>query len=183
VPSDPLLAAPPLRSALAAFVLGWAWPGLGHLAVGRPGRAVVMCVVILGLYSAGLWLSAWSCIDPDEYGLEFVAHAMIGGPTAIVLRATQDLALREPAPWLEVGRLYCAVGGLLNLVAALDAAGVVLDWREARAEAVAAARPEPAPEAFPEPALEAPVADTDLETPPLPWPEPVAGRADEEPAP
>ena len=62
----------------------------------------------------------------SDNGLEFVAHALIGGPTAAAYGSSSDLFLGEPMPWFEVGRLYVAVAGLLNIVAICDALGCVL---------------------------------------------------------
>jgi hypothetical protein len=111
-------------------------------------------------------------VDPDEYPLEFVAHALIGGPTALAVHLTRGIAPEGPVPLLDVGRLYCGVAGLLNLVAICDAVGAILDARESVAETARA-------EALREPAREqgpvAPLGDGDPEreedpTPLLPWP-------------
>lgn len=138
--APPPAADPPLRSAFVAAVLGWLLPGLGQAYVGRPGKALLMFLAIGGLFVGGLALTAFTCVDPDTYSLEFVAHAFLGGPTALVyyLSTSQDLQLTELMRWFEVGRLYVAVAGLLNVVAICDALGEVL-WfnRHARAQAAA----------------------------------------------
>ncbi len=124
------LPAPP-RSAFLAVVLGWLLPGLAQVYVGRPGRGLVMGAAICALFAGGLLLSAFTCVNPQTYELEFIAHALIGGPTALVLQLGPFPAGGEPLALLDVGRLYCAVAGLLNLVAICDALGEVLDQREA----------------------------------------------------
>jgi hypothetical protein len=142
--SEPAVAPPPtadpsLRSAFVAAVLGWVLPGLGQAYVGRPGKALVMFVAIGGLFAGGLALTAFTCVNPETYSLEFVAHAFLGGPTALTYYLTRDLQLTEFMPWFEVGRLYVAVAGLLNIVAICDALGDVLAHnRQARAQAALA---------------------------------------------
>ncbi len=129
---NPALAVPPLagpapRSVFVAAALGWLFPGLGQLYVGRPGKALTMLLAIGGLFYAGLALTGFTCVNPNAYKLEFAAHAFLGGPTAATYYLTQDMQLTELMPWFEVGRLYAAVAGLLNIVAVCDAMGEVLD--------------------------------------------------------
>lgn len=137
--APPPAAAPRLRSAFVATVLGWVLPGLGQVYVGRPGKALLMFVAIGGLFAGGLALTAFTCVNPKTYSLEFVAHAFLGGPTALAYYLTRDLQLTEFMPWFEVGRLYVAVAGLLNIVAVCDALGDVLAFnRQSRAQAALA---------------------------------------------
>ena len=118
------------RSAFIATALGWLLPGLGQVYVGRPGRGFAMLVAIGGLFYGGLWLTAFTCVNPQTYSLEFIAHAFLGGPTAVTYALTQNMQQTEPLAWFEVGRLYAAVAGLLNIVAICDAVGEVLTHNE-----------------------------------------------------
>lgn len=130
--SLPMVAAPPAarRSAFVAAALGWLVPGLGQFYVGRPGRGLVMMIAIGGLFYAGLRLTDFTCVNPNAYSLEFVAHAFVGGLTAVTYFMTQGFVQSEPLPWFEAGRLYAAVAGLLNVVAICDALGEVLAHNE-----------------------------------------------------
>jgi hypothetical protein len=137
------------RSAAWAGLLGWIVPGLGQAYLGRFGAALVLLAVVGGTFAGGLALTDFTCVDPRTYQLEAVAHAMIGGPSALTIYLTQDLTLRRMPPFLEVGRLYVVVAGFLNLVALCDALGEC--WRRnarigaLRARlALRAARPAPA---------------------------------------
>lgn len=132
-PEAPLPPSPELprpihrRSPILAGILGWAVPGLGQLYAGRPGKALVMALTIGALFYGGWAMTGYTGVDPNSYGLEFVAHAWIGGPTAAAYWSSRDLVLAQPMPWFEVGRLYAAVAGLLNIVAICDALGSVLE--------------------------------------------------------
>ena len=121
---------PSPRSPWTAAILGWLCPGLGQVYAGRPDKALMMLVAIGGLYVWGLFLTAYTCVNPEEYGLEFVAHALIGGPTAITLYLTQGLQSDTFLPYFEVGRLYVAIAGLLNVVSVSDALGDVLSHND-----------------------------------------------------
>jgi len=124
----PVLSTAPVtrRSAFVAAALGWLLPGLGQLYMGRPGKAFLMLVSIGGLFYLGLYLTDFTCVNPNTYSLEFAAHAFLGGPTAAAYYQTRDIVVTQPLPWFEVGRLYAAVAGLLNVVAICDALGEVL---------------------------------------------------------
>ena len=115
------------RSPLVAGILGWAVPGLGQVYAGRPGKGLLLAATIVGLFYGGWAMTGFTGVNPYEYGLEFVAHAWIGGPTAYAYWTTRELMLTQPEPWFEVGRLYVAVAGLLNIVAICDALGGVLE--------------------------------------------------------
>jgi len=118
---------PARRSAFVATVLGWLVPGFGQLYVGRPRRALLMLLTIGGLFLGGLALTGFTCVNPRSYALEFVAHALLGGPTAATYYLTRGIELTQPLPWFEVGRLYAAVAGLLNVVAICDALSDVIE--------------------------------------------------------
>lgn len=122
------------RAPLVAAILGWAVPGLGQVYAGRPGKAVLLAATIVGLFYAGWAMTGFTGVDPYTYGLEFVAHAWLGGPTAYAYWTSREIVLTQPLPWFEVGRLYAAVAGLLNIVAICDALGGVLEHNVRAAE-------------------------------------------------
>lgn len=119
---------PPPRLISGAWValLGWLVPGLGQLATGRVGAGLALFVVLGSLFAGGLALTDFSCVDPRTYKLEFVAQALIGGPTALALRLTDGVHLVRLPPWREVGSLYVVVAGFLNLIAICSAASDAL---------------------------------------------------------
>lgn len=138
-PNDRPLAPPPrlrrrslfLCCALAALV-----PGLGQLYARRPVKALLMLLAIGGLFVGGLALTGFTAVNPTTHRLEFVAHLFITGPTALTLHLTEGLTVDTFQPWYDVGRLYVAVAGILNVVAAWDAMSAVFDHNE-QAEALA----------------------------------------------
>lgn len=117
---------PRTRPLALVGILAWLIPGMGHLVMGRVKKAVVMLVAILGLFATGISLTAFTCIDPSEYELEFAAQIFAGGPTLAALLTTDGLTVTEFMPHFDVGRLYVNVAGLLNVVAISDALGLAL---------------------------------------------------------
>ncbi len=112
-------------------------PGAGQVFVGRPAAGCVLLLAIGGLFAGGLALTDFTCVNPETYPLEFVAQALIGGPTAAALQTTAGTALTRLPPWFDVGRLFVVVAGFLNLVALCDALGECLR-RNVRVQALTA---------------------------------------------
>ncbi len=185
---------PQLISGTWVALLGWLVPGLGQMVTGRVGAGLALLVVLGSLFAGGLALTDFSAVDPRTYKLEFIAQALIGGPTALALRFTEDVRLERLPPWREVGSLYMVVAGFLNLIAICGAtsdaqrrnvaararhAAAVLEALQLACARSVAQRPAwvPAPSPpLPEPSstrrdeLSAPPAPTPSEAPPPPPP-------------
>lgn len=134
-----------------AFVLAWALPGLGHWWVGERRRALLIGASVLGLFFGGLLVGGLDAVDQTEDGPWFLAQAWNGPVAFIADFANEQLLKRpgrfgellpSPGPATtpggppielrvnslkgvgvvnDVGTLYIALGGLMNLVAMLDA--------------------------------------------------------------
>jgi hypothetical protein len=106
-----------------ALLLGWLIPGAGHLLLGKWVRALLLFASILGMYVIGLALlgkiyspNTGDILDilgfAGQLGLGLLfgfAHWFGWGATA----AVDTLA--------DYGTKFLVVGGLLNLIAAVDA--------------------------------------------------------------
>src|SRR5262245_6115619 len=131
-------------SASLAALLGWVVPGLGHLWVGRAGKALHYFVVIGAAWALGLWLTDGLGVSYERHPIWLAAEAWLAGPTLAAAWATKDLTPLHRVDTFDVGQLYLAVSSLLNLVAVADAIGIAdlraaARRRAARAAAVAAA--------------------------------------------
>jgi hypothetical protein len=115
-----------------AAVLAWLWPGLGHIAIGQRRRGRLVMAGVLFLFIGGLLIGGLDAVDSREDRLWFLAQAM-NGPIAFganllnqnVIKTIQDQDLRLMTRGLarvnELGTLFIALAGLMNLVAVLDA--------------------------------------------------------------
>ncbi len=139
---------PPPIVALAA---GWV-PGLGHWLVGQRTRGAMIGVTVATLYLGGLLIGGVRVIDVPTYDVngQKIANASVlneirakpwaiaqvmAGPLGVasgaasVWAAAPDSITRQPrgvkshARVNEIGVLYTAVAGMLNLLAILDAVG------------------------------------------------------------
>lgn len=108
---------------MIALALGWLVPGAGHFFVGKPIRALLLFLSILGMVLVGLGLGG-KIYSPNtgeildmlgfagQIGLGglFFLGKMLGWGTAAVLTT--------PADW---GTKFIVGAGLLNVIAAVDA--------------------------------------------------------------
>jgi len=130
---------------LAAAVAGWLIPGLGHLLLGQRRRGLIILGGILGLWTAGLLIGGISVIERRSEAGEFrpwFLGQMIVAPSLAVdylhhhLRTEHQRRFgtlpepdQEALPYIpafgrahELGTLYTALAGLLNLLAILHVA-------------------------------------------------------------
>ncbi len=130
----------------AAFV-GWLLPGAGQVMIGHRKRGLYAMIGIVGLFVGGLFLGGVDCVDRKEDPLWFYAQAGTGPiafgadfANASLLKTGRVGELVEsPAPYPgrtsapkvstfksvtpmnEIGTLFCALAGLMNIVVILDA--------------------------------------------------------------
>jgi TM2 domain-containing membrane protein YozV len=111
------------RSPVLALVLAWIIPGAGHAYAGRWGKAILFASLIVGLLIAGFILGGGTNLVWGE--LWYFAQACAGGPALALTPVSQYLASRQGIDWndplREMGTLYTAVAGFLNLLVMMDA--------------------------------------------------------------
>ncbi len=121
-----------------------AFPGAGHLVAGQPKRAICIAIGVLGLFFGGLFIGGITIIDRQDNGWWFIAHGCVG-PVAFGVDYVHQHKFRAPDPdkpgrfktpppgpnqtyiksvgkSLDIGTLFSAVAGMLNLIAIIDAA-------------------------------------------------------------
>ena len=150
----------PLVPSPLVAIAGWLVPGLGYLLIGQRARAIASGATILALFVGGLLIAGVRCVDVPGYdvngqprrGAAAIAnnrlHAVLDkpwyipqiltGPAAIAasvasVRAAPHYDKTVGRLW-DIGTLYTAVAGMLNLLVILDAAhraGRLRDERDA----------------------------------------------------
>jgi hypothetical protein len=117
-------------SPVAALVLAWAIPGAGHAYGGSWGKAALFFGCIVGLLVAGMIIGGGTVIiHRDTQGhieLWWLAQMGAGGPTVALTPVSEHLAARAGTGIYanrlrEVGTLYAAVAGFLNVLVMMDA--------------------------------------------------------------
>lgn len=135
-PTDQEETLQPVAGALAVL-----FPGLGHVSLGEARRGVLIMVGVLGLFFGGLLIGGIDVVDRKEDFWWFVGQAGVG-PVAFAVdwahqsrfkvednRGGRRSALPDENPpntkslghVNEIGALYAAVAGMLNLICVIDA--------------------------------------------------------------
>ena len=114
-----------------AGILAWILPGAGHYFLGQRGLGIVLFVTISFAYGVGLAVGGVkNSVNPRANGWLFLAEMGVGGYTVlgyVVSERLPDYGVKEPSPYVsyypesDVAQIYLAIGGLLNLLAILDA--------------------------------------------------------------
>lgn len=141
-PDNPTKDTPPPVWNLPAAVAAWLIPGLGHLLAGHIQRGVILMVCIGGLWLVGLLVGGISVVEARnvDHSLRpwYLGQALIAPSLAIEYTHDKRRAqtqgadpdpYSEPVPFqpaygraAEIGTLYTALAGLLNLLAIIDIA-------------------------------------------------------------
>ncbi len=115
---------------IAAVVLGWLLPGLGHISIGQKRRGFLILFGILFLVFCGVLVGGIDAVDHKNDGLWFIAQVWCGpivvgidllnqtfiAPLPVAQRAT----LVGLSHANEIGTLFIAMAGLMNFVVLLD---------------------------------------------------------------
>ncbi len=127
----------------AAAILAWIWPGLGHIHIGERKRGFLVMFGVLFLFLGGVLIGGVDSVDRKDDRLWFMAQVLCG-PIAFVADYANQVLVRRPPDWEdrfrrgdhdviqrlqrkslghvnEMGTLFSALAGLMNLVAILDA--------------------------------------------------------------
>jgi hypothetical protein len=128
----------------SAAILAWAWPGLGHISLGERRRGFLVMFGVLFLFLGGVLIGGLDVVDRKDDRLWFLAQILCGPVAVAADLANQNVVKPMPGNWVdryeqgdpqiterlrrkslghvnEMGTLYCALAGLMNLVVILDA--------------------------------------------------------------
>jgi hypothetical protein len=116
---------------LVVCVLGWAVPGLGHIASGRVLRGVLFALIILTMFVGGIALDGR--IYQPEAGMPLSYLATLGsagvGLPYVIVHALGLGSGDIRSGTYEYGNTFTLVAGLLNLLVLFDAYDVALGRR------------------------------------------------------
>ena len=121
---------------------GWALPGLGYWLIGQRGRAVACGVTIILVFLAGILIAGVRVVQAPDMNAPgntfqrilqrpwFIGQVLTG-PIGISAAMISDKLANHPNPQIrqieakarlaEIGTLYTAVAGMLNLLTIIDA--------------------------------------------------------------
>ena len=118
---------------------GWLVPGAGYWLIGQKKRAITVGVTIVAIFIVGILISGIRVVEaPDMHATGNVLQKILtkpwfigqvlNGPMGIaaawvsdqLAQSTQYRAIEAKARLAEIGTLYTAVAGMLNLLTIID---------------------------------------------------------------
>jgi Family of unknown function (DUF6677) len=109
---------------VAAGLLSWVWPGLGHLFLRRRGKGLILMGAILLLFVLGVAMHSRLELHlglEDPLAVLFSVAQMGVGAPYVLARLMGYSAGLVTSPSYEYGNTFTAVAGLLNILVILDA--------------------------------------------------------------
>jgi TM2 domain-containing membrane protein YozV len=109
-----------MKNPILAVLLTWAVPGAGHFYLSKRGKALFYLVILTVTYVVGVALASFRNVSLDRHPFWFIAFAFNGGTTMLFQALTGKLPVDSDSP-IELGSLYTACAGLLNILVMVDA--------------------------------------------------------------
>lgn len=111
------------RSGAFAALLALIFPGLGHLYLGRRGRALIFCACVLAAVAIGAALDGNLYVPVHGHPLTYLATigCMGMGIPYFVLEYPMHYMGDITAPGYDYGTAFLLGAGLMNLLLVLDA--------------------------------------------------------------
>ncbi len=105
------------------LLVGWLVPGAGHLLLGKWVRALLLFVSVLGMYLIGLGLAGKIYTPNTGDMLDILGFlGQLGSGLLYVIARVFNLGASSVVNALaDYGTKFLVVGGLLNVIAAIDA--------------------------------------------------------------
>ncbi|MBX3373270.1 MAG: hypothetical protein KF817_05495 [Phycisphaeraceae bacterium] len=154
-----------------AALAAWLWPGLGHIVLGDRRRGAYIMLGLLFLVFVGLLIGGVDAVDSRSDRLWFLAQVIIGPLAFVIDWLRSGLLVDGPPGWFgdpawksaylagadapmnwirrtgishvnEIGTLFIALAGLMNLAVMLDALHPPRREPADRRNAADAARPD-----------------------------------------
>lgn len=120
----------PQQPQFLAALLGWCLPGLGHISIGHKRRGTYILLGAMSLIIGGIFIGGIDAVDHKNDFLWFLAQAGAGPIVVLIDLCTQNmiasLPVDEKASLVglshvnEIGTLFIAMAGLMNVVMMLD---------------------------------------------------------------
>lgn len=109
--------------AFVAALLAWVVPGLGHFYLGRRGRAVAFCVIVLVSFATGVALDGnlYRVVPGQPLSFFATLGSMGMGLPYFLARWAFGYTGALEGPGYEYGSAFILTAGLMNLLLVLDA--------------------------------------------------------------
>lgn len=103
---------------------GLLFPGAGHWLQGRKRRAVILAILLMGLFLGGTLLAEGSNLSRERHFYYWSGQFLLGLPAILAEIASGRPPVTGEIRFVDVGLLYACMAGLLNVLVLLDLQGV-----------------------------------------------------------
>ena len=107
--------------ALFAAAAAWVCPGLGHVVIGRPSKALFFGGLVLGVFGLGLLLGEGAAVSTERFPLHWYGQMFAGVPALLADALLGSQPTGHTIDRLELGVVFTTVAGIMNVVVMVDA--------------------------------------------------------------
>lgn len=104
----------------AVALLSWLIPGAGYYLLGEKKRAIIIFVSITLTFAIGIYIGSVGVVNPEEARAWFVAQIMNSPLVILLANMTSGGGYPVYGRVNEIGQIYTAVAGLLNLLCIIN---------------------------------------------------------------
>jgi hypothetical protein len=119
--------------AVISMLLAYVVPGAGHFFLGHRGRAIAFFLIIVTLFTLGLWLDGilYTFANSNRQLLGILATlGSMGSGSLYLLGRTFGPEGDFRSMTFEYGRMFTLTAGLMNLLLVLDCYDIALGRKE-----------------------------------------------------
>jgi hypothetical protein len=102
-------------------LLAWAVPGAGHFLIKERRRAVIIFVTITATFLAGIYIGSIGVIDSVGARPWYMAQIMASPVVGLIAHITGSGEYPSYGKPFDIGQIYTAIAGMLNLLCILSA--------------------------------------------------------------
>lgn len=116
---------------LIVAILAWIVPGAGHFFIKEKKRAAIIFVTITATFAIGLFIASIAVVDPVGAWPWYIGQMLTSPGVALIAQAAQHATEIGPNEELiplvsygrahDVGQIYTAIAGAMNLLAIISA--------------------------------------------------------------
>jgi hypothetical protein len=110
--------------AAVAAIIGWIIPGGGYAVIRDYKRAAIIFVVITLMFLTGLYVGSVAVIDTINAKAWFYAQILVSPAVELIARNVARSGASVYGKPAEIGQLYTALAGILNIVCVFKAAAI-----------------------------------------------------------
>ena len=111
------------KDPLPCVVLGWLFPGAGHIAQGRVARGLVAATLLIGLFVLGTALADGTNLDRTRHFYYWAGQAFLGPVAFIAELINGHPRMTERIEYADAGVVLSSIAGMLNVMLLLDVYG------------------------------------------------------------